>query len=63
MTGARIDHCMRRLNELFVPIEAKSWMLASQPLLLDQIPAEMIRAGKGAEVLRAIDQLADGVYL
>lgn len=57
------DYVVQRLAELFKPDEARLWMFSRHKLLDGQVPAELIQAGKVDDVLRAIDQLADGVYL
>ena len=60
---AKFEKVATRLTELYAFEEAEIWLASRQPLLGGQIPAELVQAGKVDEVLHAIDQLADGVYL
>lgn len=63
MSAPGFDKCLERLKQLYTPTDAHDWVLARQPLLDGRTPAELLQAGRVDEVLRAIDQLADGVYL
>lgn len=57
------EDIVRRLADLYTPDEARPWIYSRHELLDGKIPADLIQAGRADEVLRAVDQLADGVYL
>lgn len=42
---------------------ALDWLLTPNPLLANERPAGLLLAGRGREVLGAIDQLAEGVFV
>ena len=54
---------VEQLSDFYEPAEARLWILSRQKLLGGQIPAEMIQESRVDEVLAAINQLRDGVYL
>jgi transcriptional regulator with XRE-family HTH domain len=58
-----LEFIVQRLTELYTPEEARLWVFGRHKALDDQRPADLIQQGKIDEVLRAIDQLADGAYL
>lgn len=57
------DFIAQRLAELYTPEEARLWVFSRHKILDGKAPAELIQAGQIDDVLRAIDQIADGVYL
>jgi len=58
-----LEYIVQRLTELYTPEEARLWIFGRHKALGDQRPADLIQQGRSEEVLRAIDQLADGIYL
>jgi uncharacterized protein (DUF2384 family) len=58
---------MRRMSNLlsdfYTPLETQEWLLAKQPMLGDQSPAQMIAQGRTAEVEQLIDNLRSGAFL
>lgn len=54
---------VEQLSDFYEPAEARLWILSRQKLLGGQVPAEMIQQNRVDEVLAAISQLRDGVYL
>lgn len=58
-----LEYIVLRLGELYTPEEARLWVFGRHKALGDERPADMIQQGRIDEVLRAIDQLAEGVYL
>jgi hypothetical protein len=54
---------VEQLSDFYEPSEARMWILSRQKLLGGQVPAEMIQANRVDEVLTAINQLRDGVFL
>lgn len=58
-----LEYIVERLKELYTPEEARLWLFQRHKALDGQRPADLIQAGRAEDVLRAIEQLADGVYL
>jgi transcriptional regulator with XRE-family HTH domain len=58
-----LEYIVQRLGELYTPEEARLWIFQRHKALGGRTPAELIRDGRMDEVLRAIDQLADGVFV
>ena len=54
---------VEQLSDFYEPNEARLWILSRQRTLNGQIPAEMIQEGKVDDILIAINQLRDGVFL
>ena len=54
---------VEQLSDFYEPNEARLWILSRQRTLGGQIPAEMIQEGKVDDLLIAINQLRDGVFL
>lgn len=54
---------VEQLSDFYEPNEARLWILSRQRTLGGQIPAEMIQEGKVDDILVAINQLRDGVFL
>lgn len=54
---------VEQLSDFYEPNEARLWILSRQRTLGGQIPAEMIQEGKVDDLLMAINQLRDGVFL
>jgi hypothetical protein len=54
---------VEQLSDFYEPNEARLWILSRQRTLEGQIPAEMIQEGKVDDILIAINQLRDGVFL
>ena len=51
------------LAHLYPPDDAQAWLALPQKLLGDRIPAQMIAAGDGDEVLTLLKAVNDGAYL
>lgn len=58
-----LEYIVERLRDLYTPEEARLWVFARHEALGAQRPADLIQQGRIDEVLKAIDQLAEGVYL
>ena len=58
-----LEFIMQRLQELYSPEEARLWIFSRHKALHNEQPAKLILEGRTDDVVRAIDQLADGVYL
>ena len=54
---------VEQLSDFYEPQEARLWILSRQRLLEGRVPAEMIQEGSVDEVLTAISQLRDGVFI
>lgn len=54
---------VEQLSDFYEPQEARLWILSRQRLLEGRVPAEMIQEGNVDEVLTAISQLRDGVFI
>ena len=58
-----LEFIIDKLSDFYEPREARLWIFARQRLLNEQVPAELIQQGRVDEVLAAVNQLRDGVYL
>ena len=58
-----LEFLVDKLSDFYEPREARLWIFSRQRVLNDQIPAEMIQQGRVDEVLAAVNQLRDGVFL
>jgi hypothetical protein len=58
-----LEFLIDKLADMYDPREARLWIFARQRLLNDQIPAQLIQAGKVEEVLAVVNQVLDGVQL
>ena len=54
---------VEQLSDFYEPQEARLWILSRQRLLDGRVPAEMIQEDNVDEVLTAISQLRDGVFI
>lgn len=52
-----------RLSATLRADAALDWLFMPNPLLANEKPADLLRAGRRREVLGAIDQLAEGVFV
>ena len=57
-----LEYIVLRLGELYTPEKARLWIFSRHKVLKDERPADLIQQGRIDEVLKAIDQLAEGVY-
>jgi hypothetical protein len=58
-----LEFIVDQLSDFYEPSDARLWLFSRQRLLNGDIPAELIQRGKVDEVLAAVHQLRDGVYL
>ena len=58
-----LEFIIDKLADIYEPRDARLWLFSRQRLLNDQVPAELIQAGKVDEVLITVNQLLDGVHL
>lgn len=58
-----LEFLVDKLSDFYEPREARLWIFARQRILNDQVPAELIQQGRVDEVLAAVNQLRDGVFL
>jgi hypothetical protein len=58
-----LEFIVQRLMELYTPEEARLWIFGRHKALNGERPADLILQGRSDEVLKAIDQLAEGVYV
>lgn len=54
---------LERLAGVLRPEPARDWLFTPNPLLGHEKPAELLRQGRYREVLGAIDQLGEGVFV
>lgn len=52
-----------QLADFYEPKEARLWLFARQKLLGGEVPAELIQKGRVDEVVVAVNQLRDGVFV
>lgn len=58
-----LEYIVDQLSDFYEPQEARLWLFSRQRLLNGEVPAELIQKGRAQEVIDAIDQLRDGVYI
>jgi hypothetical protein len=58
-----MERCTKLLREIYNPLETTNWLLAKQPCLGGQSPAQVIAEARTAEVERVIQQLKSGAEL
>lgn len=58
-----LGYIVEQLAELYEPDEARLWLLSPQKIFRGERPVDLIRSGRYQEVLHAIHQLQEGVYL
>ena len=58
-----LEFLVDKLSDFYEPRDARLWIFARQRVLADQVPAELIQQGRVDEVLAAVNQLRDGVFL
>ena len=58
-----LAYIVEQLADFYEPQEARLWLFSRQKLLNGMTPAELIQAGKAAEVIAIIDQLRDSVQV
>ena len=60
---AQLRYVVERLVDFYTPDEARLWLYAPHPLLDNERAVDLIRSGRGREVLNAIESLDAGDYL
>jgi len=60
---ADLRYVIDRLADFYEPDETRLWLNAKHPLLNQERPIDLIRAGQTEAVLEIIEQLDAGVYL
>ncbi len=58
-----LEFVVDKLSDFYEPREARLWIFARQRILDDQVPAELIQKGRVDEVLAAVNQLRDSVFV
>lgn len=58
-----LEYIVDQLSDFYEPLEARMWLFSRQKLLGGQKPVELIQQGQADEVMSALDQLRDGVFL
>lgn len=58
-----LEFIVDKLADVYEPHDARLWLFSRQRLLRDRTPADLIQQGHIDEVLAAVNQLLDGVYL
>ena len=58
-----LEWIVDQLSDFYEPNEARMWLFSRQKLLDGKGPAELISEGKTEEVLAAIRQLRDSVFV
>ncbi len=58
-----LEYIVEQLADFYEPQEARLWLFTRQRLLKGATPAELIQAGKAADVIAVIDQLRDSVHV
>ena len=58
-----LEFIIDQLSDLYEPRDARLWIFSRQKLLGGEVPAELIQNGRVDEVLTAVNQLRDGVFV
>lgn len=58
-----LDFIVDQLSDFFSPDEARLWLFSRQKLLGGRVPAEIIQSGNIDDVLGAVNQMREGVFL
>lgn len=58
-----LEYIVDQLSDFYEPQDARLWIFSRQRVLNGDVPAEMIQQGRVEEVLTAVNQLRDGVYV
>ena len=58
-----LDFIVDQLSDFFSPDEARLWLFSRQKLLDGRVPADIIQSGNVDDVLAAVNQLREGVFL
>lgn len=58
-----LEYIVEQLSDFYEPQEARLWLFSRQKRFGGITPADLIQQGKTEDVIAAIDQLRDGVYL
>lgn len=58
-----LEFIVDQLADFYEPREARLWMFSRQKLLGGEAPAELIQKGRVDEVIAAVNQLRDGVFI
>lgn len=58
-----LEFILDQLSDFYEPREARLWIFSRQRLLGGEIPAELIQKGRVEDVLTAVNQLRDAVFL
>jgi transcriptional regulator with XRE-family HTH domain len=63
-TLLELEYILEKLSQFYEdPEDRRLWLYSRQKLLSDQKPADLVQQGRISEVLEALDQLQDLVYL
>jgi transcriptional regulator with XRE-family HTH domain len=58
-----LDFIVDQLSDFYTPDEARLWLFSRQKLLNGRVPAEIIQSGNIDDVLGAVNQMREGVFL
>jgi len=58
-----LEFIVDQLADFYEPREARLWIFSRQKLLGGEAPAELIQKGRVDEVITAVNQLRDGVFV
>jgi len=58
-----LEFIVDQLADFYEPREARLWIFSRQKLLEGEVPAELIQKGRVDEVITAVNQLRDGVFV
>lgn len=58
-----LEFVVDQLSDIYEPDEARLWLFSRQTVLGGAIPAELIQQGRIDDVLTALNQFRDGVFL
>lgn len=59
----QLEYIAEQLSDIYEPTEARLWLLKPQKLLNGETPAKLLTEGKYKEVLAALNQIRDDVFL
>jgi transcriptional regulator with XRE-family HTH domain len=59
----QLEYIAEELSDIYEPVEARLWLFKPQKLLAGDVPAKLLAEGRYKEVLAALNQIRDDVYL
>lgn len=59
----QLEYVAEQLSDIYEPLDARLWLFKPQKLLAGETPARLLVQGRYKDVLAALNQIRDDVYL